>query len=93
LSGVVTLTVSGGDSRYYPAEWLSYVDREQTAVAWTDNLGKHAATVTVRLDTTRFTNGRHELYVAMHSDYWPPGHQAQKSLYNWRGAFERVVNR
>jgi len=91
LSGTVTLSVSGKDGRYYPAEWLAYIDGEMLTAGWTDNLGKHAAGVTMRVDTTRFANGRHELYVAMHSDYWQPGHQAQKSFYNWRGAFERVV--
>jgi hypothetical protein len=92
LHGIVTMTISGEDSRYYPAEWLAYLDGEQMAVAWTDNTGKHATTVTMRIDTTGFSNGRHELYVAMHSDYWRPGHQEQKSFYNWRAGFERVVN-
>ncbi len=69
LHGVVNLSVSGEDASYYPAVWLAYLDGEQAAVAWTDNLGKHAASVTMRLDTTMFSNGRHELYVAMHSDY------------------------
>ncbi len=91
LSGTVTLSVSGKDARYYPAEWLAYIDGEMLTAGWTDNLGKHVAGVTMRVDTTRFANGRHELYIAMHSDYWQPGHQAQKSFYSWRGAFERVV--
>ena len=37
LQGIVTVTVSGEDSRYYPAEWLAYLDGEQMAGAWTDN--------------------------------------------------------
>ena len=92
LRGLVTLTLSGGDSRYFPAEWIGYIDGEQLNIAWTDNLGMHAATATIHLDTTRFTNGRHELYVAMHSDYWQHGHPEKKSFHNWRGALERVVN-
>jgi hypothetical protein len=92
LRGIVTMTVSGEDSRYYPALWLAYLDGEQTGVTWTDNTGKHATTVTMRLDTTGFSNGKHELYVAMHSDHWQPGHQEKKSFYNWRAGFERVVN-
>jgi hypothetical protein len=92
LHGIVTMTVSGKDSRYYPAEWLAYLDGEQMAVGWTDNTGKHAVEVAMRLDTTRFTNGKHELYAAMHSDYWQPGHQEEKFFYSWRAGFERVVN-
>ncbi len=91
LHGVVNLSVSGEDSSYYPAVWLAYLDGEQAAVAWTDNFGKHAASVTMRVDTTTFTNGTHELYVGMHSDYWQTGHQEEKSYYNFRGGFERVV--
>jgi hypothetical protein len=34
----------------------------------------------------------HELYLAMHSNYWQPGHPEKKSYYNYRGAFERVVD-
>src|SRR6185437_581018 len=41
---------------------------------------------------TRFSNGRHELYVAMHSDFWQSFHPEKKSFYNYRGAFERVVD-
>ena len=92
LHGIVNLSVSGEDSSYYPAVWLAYLDGEQVAVAWTDNFGKHAASVTMRVDTTTFTNGRHELYVGMHSDYWQAGHQEEKSYYNFRGGLERVVN-
>ena len=92
LHGIVSVTVSGEDSRYYPALWLAYMDGEQTAVVWTDNTGKNATTVTMRLDTTGFSNGKHELHVSMNSDYWQPGHQEQKSYYSWRGGFERVVN-
>lgn len=92
LHGIVSVTVSGEDSRYYPALWLACMDGEQTAVAWTDNASKNTTTVTMRLDTTGFSNGKHELYVAMHSDYWEPGHQEQKSFYNWRAGYERVVN-
>lgn len=92
LRGVVTLSVAGQDAIYYPAVWLAYLDGEQAAVAWTDNLGKHAANVVLRLDTTTFTNGKHELYVGMHSDYWQPGHQEEKSYYNFRAGFERMVN-
>ena len=39
-TALATVTVSGEDSRYYPAEWLAYLDGEQMAVAWTDNNGK-----------------------------------------------------
>ena len=88
----MTLSFSGEDVSYYPAVWLAYLDGEQVAVAWTDNLGKHAASVTMRLDTTTSTNGRHELYVGMHSDYWEAGHQEKISFHNFRGGFERVVN-
>jgi hypothetical protein len=92
IRSVVTLRVSGEDLSYYPALWLAYVDGEQVAAAWTDNLGKHAASVTMHLDTTTFTNGRHELYIGMHSDYWQPGHQEKVSFYNFRAGIERVVN-
>jgi hypothetical protein len=92
LRGVAALSFSGYDSRYYPAVWLGYIDGELLGTAWTDNRGRHDASVTMRLDTTRFTNGRHELYVAMHSDYWQPGHPEKKSFHNYRGAFERVVD-
>jgi hypothetical protein len=92
LSALVTLSFSADDTQYFPAIWLGYIDGEFLNVAWTDNNGKHAASAGIRLDTTKFTNGRHELYVAMHSDYWQPGHPEKKSFYNYRGAFERVVD-
>jgi hypothetical protein len=92
LRGVVKLSFAGTDSRYFPAQWIGYIDGELLTVGWTDNLGRHNAAASISLDTTRFTNGPHELYVAMHSDYWQPGHQEQKSFYNYRGAFERVVD-
>jgi hypothetical protein len=86
LHGTVKRSLSGGDSRYFPAQWIG----ELLDVAWTDNMGQHNAGASISVDTTRFANGRHELYVAMHSGYWQPGHQEQNSYYNYRGAFERV---
>jgi hypothetical protein len=50
-----------------PPLWLAYMHGEQVASAWTYNLGQHAARVTIRLDTTTFTKGRHELYIGLQS--------------------------
>jgi hypothetical protein len=84
LRGLLSLTVSGTDSRYYPAEWVGYIDGELLTIAWTDNSGKPSQTVTMLLDTTRFTNGRHELYAVMHSDYWPACQIVTKPFYSAR---------
>jgi len=92
LKGVVKLTILGEDRLYYPALWLVNVDGEPVNVGYTDNSGISANSVTLTLDTTKYANGEHELYIAMHSNTWPSGHPEHKSWRNWRAGFERVVN-
>jgi hypothetical protein len=92
LTGVVRLSIMGNDHKYYPALWLVNLDGEAVNVAYTDNSGISANTVTVALDTTKYTNGEHELYIAMHSDTWPVDHPEHKSWHSWSAGFERVVN-
>ena len=92
LKGAVRLSIVGQDHKYYPALWLVNVDGENVNVSYTDNSGISANTVTVLLDTTKYTNGKHELYIAMHSNTWPVGHPEHKSWRNWRAGFERVAN-
>src|SRR5208337_1368472 len=92
VSGVVRLTLNGYDSQYYPALWMVNLDGWGMGQYWTDNSRTSSNTVHARIDTTTVPNGKHELYVAMHSDYWPAGNQNDKSYYNWRGGAEMVLN-
>ena len=80
------------DSQYYPALWMINVDGEDAGGAWTDNAGASHVSVSTSLDTTRYPNGLHELYIAMHSNWWQSGQPAEKSWYNWRAGFEQVIN-
>jgi Bacterial Ig domain len=91
LTGIVNLTISGSDPQYYPAIWIVNMDGEEVASAWTDNAGQHSDIVTIKLDTTAYANGPHELYIAMHSDFWPAGRQDHKSWYNWRAGVDHVI--
>jgi hypothetical protein len=91
LSGLVQLSLRGIDRQYYPAMWILNVDGKEAAVTWTDHTGQPDTRTRVRIDTTRYSNGPHELYIAMHSDFWQKGRPRQISWYNWRGGFSRVV--
>jgi hypothetical protein len=92
ITGKVNLLLSGSDSQHYPALWLVNIDGESPGGVWTDNTGTLSDSVSYVLDTTKYLNGRHELYIGMHSDFWPPGEQANKTWYNWTGGFDQVVD-
>lgn len=93
MSGVQELRIRGVDSLYYPALWQVEVDGEVAGNAYTDNAAKHDNSVTVELNTTKYANGPHDLYIGMSSDYWHGENTlANKKSYNWRGGFERIVN-
>ena len=87
LSGVVTLPVTGSDADAFPAIWTLNIDGEQQAIVWTDNAWANPKTITFSLDTTRFTNGPHELHISMNSRTGPTNPQ----WVNWRGMVNRVV--
>jgi hypothetical protein len=87
LSGVVTLPVTGSDADAFPAIWTLNIDGEQQSIVWTDNSWISPNTVTFTLDTTRFTNGPHELHISMNSRTGPTNPQ----WVNWRGMVNRVV--
>jgi hypothetical protein len=96
LSGSVLLNMRGTDSQYYPAIWMINIDGELAVQRFTDHTGQSVVNEAASVDTTRYPNGTHELYIGMHSDYWPggpwPGDPPNSaSYYNWRGGFERVV--
>ena len=92
LSGKVRLTISGKDSQFYPALWVVNVDGENASTVWTDNKGLSNDSISATLDTTRYLNGTHELYIAMHSNFWPTGHQTNQSYHNWRAASAEVID-
>ena len=97
LSGTVLINMTGTDSQYYPAYWLLNIDGGLVAWSLTDEAGKSVVSTTAQIDTTQFLNGEHELYIGLHSDYWPgggwpPSPPNPVSFYSWRGAFERVVS-
>ncbi|HVB57247.1 MAG TPA: hypothetical protein VNE63_12600 [Candidatus Acidoferrales bacterium] len=91
LHGIVPVTALGSDALYYPAVWQVLLDGQVVGIGYTDNSGKSRNTVTVKVDTRIVPNGKHELYIGMHSDFWPTGQIANKSFYNWRGGFDRVI--
>lgn len=91
LSGTVTLAGTATDVLYYPAEWNFSIDGSNVAWIITDNSGQHTVSGHASFDTTRFTNGRHELHIEVQSDIWPPEKREDKSWYPDRAGMGRVV--
>jgi hypothetical protein len=96
LSGNVSINMTGTDSQYYPAYWLLNIDGDFINAQFTDEAGQSVVSTSSTIDTTRFLNGKHELYIGLHSDFWPgggwpPNPPSPVSFFNWRGAFERIV--
>ncbi len=87
LSGTVTITVTGADALAFPAVWTLNIDGGQQAIVWTDNTWQSPLTVSFSLDTTQFSNGKHELHISMNSRSGP----SQPQWVNWRGMVNRVV--
>jgi hypothetical protein len=92
ISGNVKMSMNGSDSQHYPALWMVDIDGQNVTVAWTDNNGTQSDSLSPSVDTTHYLNGEHELYVAMHSDFWPPGEQNQKTNYDWTAAYEHLID-
>ncbi len=89
LSGNITLQISGKDSQYWPAFWMVFIDGELVNTSYTDNADVFSNAVAIQLDTTRYPNGTHELYIGLHSDYNPGGGM---QYYSFRAGYDRVVN-
>ncbi len=88
LSGTVSVMVTGADALAFPAVWMLNIDGEEQSTVWTDNTWKSPLNVTFSLDTTRFSNGPHELHISMNSRTGP----AQPQWVNWRGMVNRLVS-
>ena len=77
VSGGVSLTLHANDTKHFPAYWQVFIDGDLAALRFTDQNAKNDATLSQILDTTKYTNGTHELHFAFHSnDYGvanPPG--------------------
>lgn len=91
LRGRVKLWVTGTDPRYYPARWDVFVDGNMHTIFYSDNTGKNSVTADLPIDTTRFSNGKHELHVEIASDFWPAGDHEKKTFYDNRLALHRVI--
>ncbi len=89
LSGTATLHLSGKDSQYWPAFWMVYIDGELVATTYTDNADISSNSISTSFDTTRYSNGWHELYVGLHSDYNPGNGLA---YYSFRAGLDRLVD-
>jgi hypothetical protein len=91
LSGYVNLSVTANDPQYFPAVWPLTIDGEVQGTWWSDTPylgGKHQVTMQVGFDTTRFSNGQHELYVAVHSNFYDPAKMPLAvTWFNWRGGY------
>ena len=87
LSGTVHVSVTGADALAFPAVWTLNIDGEEQSTVWTDNSWTTPLTVAFNLDTTRFTNGAHELHISMNSRSGPQNPQ----WVNWRGMVNRVI--
>src|SRR5262249_30384412 len=78
-----------------PAFWAFNIDGEEQLRLYTDNAGLSPVTATFtpdqNLDTTKFMNGNHELYIGVNSDHWPSGKPHDKSYHNWRIALSRTI--
>jgi hypothetical protein len=92
ISGNVKMSMNGSDSQHYPSLWMVDIDGQNVTVAWTDNNGTQSDSLSPSVDTTHYLNGEHELYIAMHSDFWPPGEPNQKSYYDWTAAYEHLID-
>ena len=86
LSGLLTITISGSDSQYWPATWNVFVDGELENQVWTQQADVSSNSVTAYLDTTRYTNGLHELSIGL-NDNWSDG-----NWYGYREGYDRMVD-
>jgi hypothetical protein len=86
LSGTVQLTAVGSDDRYFPALWTFHIDGDSTVSAWTDHDYKLRNSVIAHIDTTRYSNGIHELYVGLFSD------DRHDKWHDWRAGYDTLID-
>jgi len=92
LSKMVTLALTANDPSSYPARWNVAIDGNLVTYIWSDNSGQNMVSVqSPPIDTTRFTNGQHELHIEVSSDTFPKGDSANKTWYSDTAGLSRVI--
>ena len=86
LSGQVTMSVAASDGQYSPVLLIANVDGQDVGDNWSTNQAL-SQTFTVSFDSTQFLNGKHELYLGMHSFSY-----STSTFQNWRAGSSRVVD-
>jgi hypothetical protein len=91
LKKTVILDVKAHDAIYHPALLVAYVDGEEVASRELDTQ-THDLSSQLVLDTTKYSNGAHELYISVHSLSQSSNVGTPAEWHNWRAAFERVLD-
>ncbi len=91
LHGLIKVSVTAFDPRYYPARWAVFIDGVLLTAFYSDNAGKNKFTAELPIDTTHVSNGKHELHVEIVSDIWPAGQPENKTNHDARLALHRVI--
>lgn len=91
LHGKVNLSLTGVDPLYFPARWAVFLDGILQNIEWSDNTGQNKSIKNLTIDTTRMSNGKHELHVEVASDFWSDNRN-NKSWHDSRLALHRVIS-
>lgn len=91
ISKTATLDIKVHDAVYFPALIIAYVDGEQVATREFEPR-THDLSSEIAFDTTKYSNGTHELYISVDSQSRSPDASSAVEWHNWRAAFERVVD-
>ena len=95
LTGSVPVTLNVYDRLRYPAYWQIFFDGEiapgSSGLLFTDHDGVHTNSRTTVLDTTIYSNGRHEFHFAFHSNNYP-SNVTSGAGYDFRGMVTQNVN-
>jgi hypothetical protein len=90
LHGKLNLSITASDPLYYPARWAVFLDGILQILELSDGTGQNKFTESLPIDTTRISNGRHELHVEVGSNFWN-GAPTNKTWYSARLALHRVI--
>jgi hypothetical protein len=92
LSKTVTIAAAANDPSSYPARWIVAIDGILLTYIWSDNSAQNAIAVqSPPIDTTRFSNGQHELHIEVTSDSFTRADLGNKTWYNGTVGLSRVI--
>ena len=95
LTGTVPLALTAYDRSHFPAYWQIFMDGEigpnPYGLLFSDQDAVHQNARNTILDTTAYTNGRHEFHFAFHSNDYPVTNTSAPNL-DFRGMVTQNVN-